>query len=267
LAVALIVVGAAAGLSAPVQRAEAGVLSEELVPCAGTLLGVSQGPPRGGRKFGEESGFLEGLAARRFDLDRSYYAWSEGFPAPRDYQVVAAGRIPVISWIAKKRSGAVIPWRAIAAGRYDGIIESRADALRAFSHRVMFIFHHEADADLGTNGSPEDFAAAFRRVISIIRARGATNAKSMWTLTANTFKPGGRAPEEFYPGDDVVDWVAADGYNWYGSTHLRNRPWTEFSTIFAPFNQWAAARGKPAMIAETGVLEDRTEPPDPAPQG
>jgi len=261
IALACLVIAAELGTSSP--PAGAAALSDKLVPCNGALFGVSQGPPRGGRRPGEEIGYLEGLIDRRFDLDRAYYKWEQHFPGRREQDAVAAGRIPVIGWVARKKSGAVIPWAAIAAGRYDGMIQARADAIRSFSHQVMFIFHHEPESDVDEIGSPAQFAAAFRRVVSIFRARGATNAVPVWTMTAQTFDPGGRVPEDFYPGDDVVDWVAADGYNWYGSRHLKNRPWEEFATVFGAFNQWAAARGKPAMIAEMGALEDSTKPPDP----
>lgn len=203
--------------------------------------------------------YLEGVVGRRFDLDRWYQRWDEQFPATRQREAVAAGRIPVIGWNAVLRSGAPVRWSEIASGSQDATIVARADDFRAYGHRVMLIFNHEPEDDLSANGSPAEFRAAFRHVVSVIRARGASNVVFVWTMMANTFNRGGSAPEAYYPGDDVVDWVAADGYNWAGSDHVRG-PWREFSDIFASFNLWAERRGKPAMVAETGVLEDRAHP-------
>ena len=234
-------------------------LSEQLVPSSGAHFGVFSGPPRAGRAWGQEMPYLERLVGRRFDLDRWYQRWDEPFPGKPQRDAVAAGRIPVIGWNAVSESGAPVPWSEIAAGGQDATIEARADELKVFGHKVMLIFNHEPEDDLSTNGTPADFRAAFRRVASVMRARGATNVVFVWTMMADTFNPAGRDPGDYYPGDDVVDWVAADGYNWSGSDYVSG-PWREFSEIFDSFNRWATRKGKPAMVAETGVLEDSSDP-------
>ena len=239
-------------------------LNEKLVPSTGTHFGIFSGPPRAGRAWGAEMPYLESLVNRRFDLDRWYYFWDEPFPSSREKEAVAAGRIPVVGWAAtlrgsSGRDGAPIKWGAIAAGNHDAMIRARADELKAFGHKTMMIFHHEPEDDLNVNGTPAEYRAAFRRIVSVMRARGATNVVFVWNMMAYTFNPYGPVPEDYYPGDDVVDWVAADGYNWSGSAYNPG-PWREFRDIFWNFHVWAQRKGKPAMIAETGVLEDPADP-------
>jgi Bacterial Ig domain/Glycosyl hydrolase family 26 len=120
----------------------------------------------------------------------------------------------------------------------------------------MLTFHHEPEDDRSL-GSPADYRAAWRRVVRVFRDRRATNVVWVWNLMATTFRPAARpAAASYYPGDDVVDWIAADGYNWFGSTHVRNAPRRSFAEVFGSFYTWGSSRGKPLMIAEFGVLED-----------
>ncbi len=237
-----------------------GALSEKLVPSSGTHFGVFSGAPRAGRAWGQEVPYLEGLVGRKFDLDRWYYFWDEQFPAAHEREAIAAGRIPVMGWSTDwSATKTPVRWGAIAAGQHDVVIRARADELRALGSKVMLIFHHEPEDDLSRNGSAAEYRAAFRRVVSVMRSRGATNVVFVWNMMSYTFNPNGPVPEDFYPGDDVVDWVAADGYNWYGSA-FNPGPWREFRDIFWNFHVWAQKKGKPAMIAEVGVLEDRITP-------
>ena len=55
--------------------------------------------------------------------------------------------------------------------------------------------------------------------------------------------------EAYYPGDDYVDWVAVDGYNW--GTSKDSSSWQSFDEIFGkPLADVARyAPGKPVMIA------------------
>jgi len=57
-----------------------------------------------------------------------------------------------------------------------------------------------------------------------------------------------------YPGDDVVDWMCADGYNW-----APNKPGTRyepFQELFQAFYNWSVPHNKPLMVGETGVMEN-----------
>jgi hypothetical protein len=234
-------------------------LNDKLVPSSGAFYGIFAGQ-RDGRTLSEEMPYLERKVGRTFDLDHFYYRWDDGFPSPHDYEAKAAGRIPVMSWAALTRSGTPVKWSAIANGSQDAMIRRRADAFKAFGAKSMLVFHHEPEDDLARFGSPSDYRAAWRRIVSIFRARGATNAVFVWTMMAYTFNPNGKNPDDYYPGNDVIDWVAADGYNWYGSNHVTNQPWRSSKEVFSSFQAWAKAKGKPGMIGETGSLEDPNNP-------
>ena len=262
VAVAL-VAAVAAGVQARQGMSEGGAsgasVSDKLVPSSGVLIGV-RAAKRAGRTNEGELDYLESALGRKFDLDKRYYYWWDTFPSAEDKASVAEGRRLLLSWVAQKRDGGAIRWRDIANGAYDGAITTRADAVKALNVPVMVVFHHEPEDDLSVSGTAADFAAAWRRVVTVFRNRGATNAVWVWNMMAYSFNPT-RAPAlaDYYPGDSYVDWIAADGYNWHGNTYNPG-PWRSFAQIFGDFYNWGKARGKPLMVAEWGSLEDTTTP-------
>ena len=262
LAVLVLVVAAVSAVA--VSEAEPVPLSNKLVPSHGALFGIAvQG--RAGRDPEQEVLYLESVIQRRYDLHRRYYRWDESFPGVYESASLSAGRIPIISWNAKTIANVAIKWADIARGAHDSLINTRADAVKALGKPVMMVFNHEPENDIGTTkrGTPADFVAAWRRIVTMFRARGATNTVWVWNLMAFSFQTNsGRNPLDYYPGNDVVDWMAADGYNWFGSAHVQNQPWRSFASIFQPFYDWGKARGKPLAVFETGVLDD-TATPDP----
>ena len=100
---------------------------------------------------------------------------------------------------------------------------------------------------------PAEYVLAWRRVHSIFREEGASNA--IWIWSPNSVD----APREawngftrYYPGDAYVDWVGVDGYNW-GTTREWSS-WQSFGSIFDPVYR-AFARRKPIMISEVSSAE------------
>ena len=255
-AVALLALVALAVPRSPlaVERATA---APNLAPASGALWGVAAGK-REPRTWQEELQYLELEIGRRFAIDHRYYKWDVPFSGAYEAWSIGEGRIPLVTWVPLTADGKWIEWRAVALGTHDQLIKQRAKAIKDLRGPVMFTFHHEPDT---ANWPPADYVAAWRRVVDIFRAQGATNVAWVWNLMAYTFAPGGREPGSYYPGDGYVDWVAADGYNWFGSPFIAGG-WRSFAAVFTDFYNWGKTRGKPMMVAETGVLED-TITPDP----
>jgi Glycosyl hydrolase family 26 len=196
---------------------------------------------------------LESQLGFTLALDNHYRPWTNTFW--RDEQDdIASGRTPMVSWTARGTTAA-----AIASGSEDATIARVADAVKALQSRVLVRFAYEMDQPEGSPrylGPPADFIAAWRHVYSTFQARGATNARFVWSPIAANFANG--VAQSFYPGNRYVDWIGADGYDWYPG-----RPgskWTSFGDIFSAFYAWAAPRGKPLIIAETGAQEDPADP-------
>ncbi len=82
---------------------------------------------------------------------------------------------------------------------------------------------------------------------------GATNVVWVWCINVADVPD---APwnhwTNYYPGDDVVDWVGLDAYNWGASSSCCI--WTSFSDLVSsPYQDYAGK--KPMMLPETASAE------------
>jgi len=191
---------------------------------------------------------------RSFAIDHQYYAWNASIPTTHERWTAEQGRIPFVTWNARRSDGTVASWNRIASGAEDAWIAARADAFKGFASPVYLSFHHEPENDVPAVGQPSEFAAAFRRIVDVFRGRGVTNVTFVWTMMAWSFEKQAAEALKFYPGDAWVDVVAADGYNWYpGRTGSK---WRSFEEIMSNTRNFAVAHGKTFMAAEYGVQED-----------
>src|SRR3954451_13424740 len=228
-----------------------------IFPTSGALFGafVQPGSHTGPDRRSALTSF-ESLVGREIAIERVYYFWDQAWPTADDAWTRDAGSIPFISWNAARTDGTKAKWADIASGVYDSVIQARAADLIAFGGPVIFSFHHEPDGDVAA-GTPAEFVAAFRHIHAVFDAAGVTNVTYAWTMTAWSFRSSQAA--SYYPGDDVVDVIASDGYNWYTCPGVSG-PWRSFTNIFAPFHTFGQQHGKPMIVAEWGGREDPATP-------
>ena len=222
-----------------------------LAPTQGTLFGIHTTPDASSAKQPADMGItaMEADFGRRFDIDNHYYAWDEALPSWRDRWDLDQGRIPMLSWMGTST-------KDTAAGKYDALFAQRADAIRALGKPVFLRWFWEADgvrpAKKKVAGSPAEYIAAWRHLHDLFAARGATNAVWVWCPVSLHFYT--LTAQPFYPGDDVVDWICADGYNW--APGKPNLPYEAFQRLFQAFYDFGVRHGKPLMVGETGAQEN-----------
>ncbi len=66
-------------------------------------------------------------------------------------------------------------------------------------------------------------------------------------------------PLIYYPDDDVVDYVAVDGYN-FGDHYDRWHRWQSYEAVFEPTLDVLSKVGKPLFISEIGCADDPRKP-------
>lgn len=131
----------------------------------------------------------------------------------------------------------------IAAGVFDGEIARFAEGAAKWGKPLFIAFGHEMNAKHYPWGNrPKEYIAAFRRIADIFRKKGATNVTWVWNIDARSdFK-------SYYPGNDVVDFIAIDGYStdWTDNpdkaAKLFDRQITTLKKLYP---------GKPVIIGET----------------
>jgi hypothetical protein len=102
---------------------------------------------------------------------------------------------------------------------------------------------------------PEAFRGAFRRVVGVLRSTPGQHFRIVWNPTANA---GSVAPQDLWPGDDVVDLIGLDFYNqsWRRQDADPQVRWQNYLTGNYGLNwlaRFAAAHRKPIAIPEWGT--------------
>ena len=137
-----------------------------------------------------------------------------------------------------------------------------ARRIRAFDKHIYLIFTHEPESQANSAmGSSADFVAAWRAFVQVFRAEGVRNVSWTWTMTDWAFETTDeRAASNWYPGDDVVDVIGADVYN-FADCAVAGRGWETFREKMTPIRAWAKRHpGKPIILPEWGSTEDPSDP-------
>jgi beta-mannanase len=215
--------------------------SDILVPAQGALLG---------HYYGAGSiADTDARIGRKPAIHLTYYSWDDDWAASsattNDF---ADGRIPLVNWEPFD-----VNFDDIISGKLDATISARADEVAAFGQKFFLDFAAEMNEDEGWGGhDPAKYIAAWRHIHDIFIAHGATNA--VWAWCPNVTDSDGAPPAmDYYPGDDYVDWVGVDGYNW--GTSDPNFTWQSFHDVFATIYPQLAGKGKPIIIGETASDE------------
>lgn len=209
---------------------------------------------------------------------------STHFPQESLDLIWSRGAIPCVSWEPMTYHGTtetMIPYREILEGRYETYIKSFAEAARRWERPFIIRFAHEMNTERyhwGTTrkrfgpDSPEIYRRMFRYIVSIFRQNGADNV--LWAFCPNaesvpntSYQSGTEWNEarNYYPGDDFVDILGMDGYNW-GSTQTKEKNgWNSrrqsfediFSHLYKELRSLSA--DKPLFVFETAAPGEADE--------
>ncbi len=207
----------------------------------------------------------------------SSYWGVQTFPDENVRLIARHGSVPLVFWS---------PWDSpytegtgpdrfalatIIAGAQDDYITKWAEAAAACRFPIMVSFANEMNGSWfpwsgcfygggkplpgGGFEGPETFKRAWRHIVDICRAHGATNI--LWTFHVMDFS----MPQEkwnlaaqYYPGSDYVDWL---GFSLYGAQFPSDNGWAGFTECFDwPYTELALLDpAKPIMLCEFGVGE------------
>ncbi|MGH9040812.1 MAG: glycoside hydrolase family 26 protein [Acidimicrobiia bacterium] len=191
---------------------------------------------------------LEDHLGRKLDINHNFYPWDKEFPTDVERWDLEQGRIPMISW-----NGKDVMASEIASGAFDPMIQERAANVKALEKPIMIRWFWEMDGNKKGRfaESPAAYISAWRHIVDTFNDQGATNVAWVWCPNASAFTTG--EAQEFHPGDEYVDWVCADGYNW--APGREKDTWETFAEIFSGYYEWASQQSKPIMVGEFGVQE------------
>jgi hypothetical protein len=183
----------------------------------------------------------------------SYYSnWPDPFQTSFAEMASQHGAETVVQLVPRTNAGSDVSLAGIASGKDDAYLRSFATAVREFKVPIVLSFGHEMNGSWYSWGyqhtSPETFVAAWRHIVTLFRAEGASNVTWLWTVNVmdKDIPSPIPSPKAWWPGRSYVNWVGIDGY-YYKSSSV-------FASLFGP--TIAAVRGltdDPILIAETGA--------------
>lgn len=217
---------------------------------------------------------FEKLVDKKMAIAHVYRGWAEipqeNFLHELD-MLNKSGWMPMVSsnpYFYEQCSQPGVPlYAVIAQGSCDTLMRDIARSFKAYGKPVLFRFAWEINIPTlpwsleMTKSTTGDYVSAWRRFHTIMKEEGATNVQ--WVFSPNVKSHAeDLSYHTIYPGDDVVDWVALDGYNW-GTTQSWSS-WGSFEDVFKhSYDEiTAVAPKKPLMIAEinsTNVGGDQSE--------
>jgi len=226
------------------------------------------GPPEwgiyqiyGSRDYGERLAAAAAPLASRPQYVMFYRDLTRPFPDLPIDTIHEMGATPIVSlelWIWHLRRDRTY-LDQILAGRFDRLLKKWAADAKEDGRRVLLRFGFEMNGDwFSWSQEPAKFVAAWRRAHGLFEEVGATNVEWVWAPNhVSCPDVPGNVLYDYYPGDDFVDWVGVDGYNW-GSDHDEWHTWQTFDEIFGDVLDELQRRypKKPVMIAEFGSVTD-----------
>ncbi len=205
-----------------------------------------------------------------FPLIHIFSAWgskdSQKFPLKEVYSIINLGSIPVITWEpwvtdfdAKQFPGIPAPeirsknsMFSISQKTYDSYIIEWAKEAKKVSKPLFLRFAEELNDPYRypwgpQNNTAKDYVDAWKHVHDIFKNVGAPNGIWIWNP-----HPSYDYFEEYYPGDDYVDYVGAGVFN-YGNA-VSWSSWNSFKEIMSKNYETMKKFNKPIMITEFASL-------------
>lgn len=168
-----------------------------------------------------------------------YMDWRGSFPKSDCQKIIDYGAIPHVTWEPWVKEGDknLIYLDNIISGEWDGYIRQWAKDAAEFKEPFILRVGHEMNGNwypwsgYANDKDPQKFVDAYRHIHDIFTEEGADNAIWLWCpMDSEVPNRKWNHYTNYYPGDEYVDWIGLDGYNW-GKTQQWSR-WVSFKDIF-----------------------------------
>lgn len=225
---------------------------------------------------------MERWQGRPLDVHHVYTTWDEGSTSIAELfervlpRIWAAGRIPLVSWEPYTPTPAETPDDIVTRinnGDFDRYLEQWTGALHRSlgggdrPRRIYLRIAHEMNGDWYPWGvgnpavSADDYISMWIRIHDVLSATGIppSRLQTVWSVNHRDVRA---EMERMYPGDEYVDWVAVDGFNWGNAANWSS--WTDPERVFGEMIQRVRALSpKPLGVTEFGSTSVTSHGPDP----
>lgn len=205
---------------------------------------------------------LEQQLGAHLSIASSFQGFGDVFPDATERSEAAAGHSLLISWDMGET--AATRFTTFTNGSHDSYLAQVASAVKGLGVPVYIrpwaemngdwtAFQPTADGSKPAGGTPAEFVAAWRHVVTVFRGSGATNARWVFNPTTDTYI-GTTDVQSIFPGASYVDVLGLDGYNWGAGGIFQ---WRTFADIYTTqYNRLLALDpGAPVWVCEFGSNE------------
>lgn len=173
-----------------------------------------------------------------------------------------AGYTPLVTWEPFVLEDATFD-TPVAALRDENVLREWAETLATWAsnpggdtRELVFRPAHEMNGwwypwSAGDGVSGSTYVALWKALVDVFDDYGPPRDAVTWLWCANADSADGVSLADYYPGDDVVDWVGVDGYNWGTS-----QPWSTWRSPEAVFDrafeEVRSMTDRPFIVPEVG---------------
>lgn len=194
---------------------------------------------------------------RHLDLISLFVLWdTNNWGWTKTYADIAAenGSTVLVTWMANGYTT-----QQILDGDADIYLKAYAEGVKSYGKEIWLRPFHEANGDWydwgiaksGAGNTNETLIGAWKHVVTIFRDLEVKNVK--WVWTTNATNSGSATFTGWFPGDDWVDMVSIDGYNWGDAQSWSS--WQSFTQVFTPAYNALSISSKPLFIPEFSSSE------------
>jgi beta-mannanase len=208
---------------------------------------------------------LENTLGAHMQIASAFVDWSYVLGSANEVWMARGGtRDVLLSW---EPNG--IRFTDVSSGKEDGYLHKVAASMLAYPYKLHVrpwpemnakwsTWQPTADGGKANGGTPAQFVAAWRYLVTFFHRRGVKNLKFVFNPDSSNW-PDNTPVSSIWPGSDYVDLLGIDGYNW-GNGGGGNT-WRTFDTIFTEMYTILIALDSvhPVWITETGSKEPQAE--------
>ncbi|MAJ98821.1 MAG: hypothetical protein CMD07_06125 [Flavobacteriales bacterium] len=224
----------------------------------------------------------EDLICNELEYVMWYPTFSDNFPIKDCEKVKKLGKTPHLTWefyfsdstnyqyMTQPIKNEYSLMNEILEGKHDKYLNKFANDVKKYNGNILIRPLHEFNGNWylwsgfknGKNkGGPDKVVSVWRYVVDIFIKNQVSNVKWVWNPhgpSIDMTKDNWNKISNYWPGDDYVDWIAMDAYNWYPKDPWGGeRPFRDFDNCFKKlYNECIKiSKNHPIMIAEFGSPE------------
>jgi len=180
-----------------------------------------------------------------FGLQNIYLAWEDTVP-----ENFSNEKLLIITWEPYLKSSDDPILDEISNGQYDTMIRNFA---RSIDGKAFLRWGHEMNGDwYPWAGEPEKYKTAYIRIHDIFMEEERSDVKFIFSIN-NEDVPRTNSFEMYYPGDDYVDVIGIDAYDWKGRKSPNKILHKSYERIIENYPD------KPIFITEISSAGDKKE--------